>query len=186
MPMPTPDEADSTRVPVIVAPGDTIAVAVANLIRDAGGELAFSAGEPGPAPMTRSLRPATGIVIAVGPDVARWQRERHPEVSVVEVDSVVQAFAALAVHDPNRSAVADLAEMAAAARGTRYARTTRRDAADSLGTLLTNEAEILTLIAGSRTAADDLTSRLRGERPGLAVDVLVASDLGDNVLIGVE
>jgi uncharacterized protein len=184
----SPYFADSTRIPVITALGDTIAVAVANLIADAGGQLAFSPGEPGPSRRREiaNYHPATGIVIAVGADVARWHRQSAPEMSVVEVESVVQVFAALAVHDPMHQQSDDVAGMAAAARATNYAESTRHDAAKTLRSLLTDEAEIVTVIAGSRATAHDLTSTLHSDRPALSVDILVASDLGDTVLIGVE
>jgi dihydroxyacetone kinase-like predicted kinase len=166
---------------VMAMPADRTAAATRAVIAAAGGLVT----DPAVAGWA-DVDPATSVAIALGPDAVLTATSWSPDLHVVEVDSVVQALAALAVHDSHRPAADDAVAMTAAAVATRHVEVDEPVAAQQLAGLLTATSEIVTVVAASDAMMRELVSAVRVDRPGLAIDILVAPELGGVVLIGVE
>jgi hypothetical protein len=76
--------------------------------------------------------------------------------------------------------------MAAASDATRHSETSASGAPAQLNQLLNGSDEVVTLVAGDNETVNALAAAIRIEHRNLTVDVAVAPDLDDIVLIGVE
>jgi dihydroxyacetone kinase-like predicted kinase len=164
-------------VPVIAAAGQLTALAAVSLIAAAGGALSVV--------VTPSAVAEPTVVIVIGHGATGAGLDA-PGTELVEVDSVVQALAALGVHDPHQPVPQDAVSMAAAASATRHVEVDIATAAASLDGMLADSSEIVTLVGGSEEPLRRLAAAVAASRPALTLDVLVAAELGDVVLIGVE
>jgi hypothetical protein len=134
--------------------------------------------------------PNDGNVRAVAERAAEEARVHGQSVAVVHTKSPVQAFAALAVRDPNRRFDEDVIAMAEAAAATRWAELTVavRDALTLAGTchagdvLALVEGEVVLIGSDLATVATELLDRLLGGGGELVTLVTGADappDLGD-------
>jgi dihydroxyacetone kinase-like predicted kinase len=169
-------------VPVIAATDDAITAALAAFVSDGGGTLLPAANLELLVANLEAM-PTSETVIAVGHDVAVTVRHSFPDIEVIEVTSVLQALAVLAVFAPGQPGNGQ--EMAETAKAARHAQALPAMASTELHRLISPTTELVTLAAASRAIADEVVAGMTASA-ALRVEILIAPDLGDIVLIGVE
>lgn len=193
-------DAPQARHVVALVPSDELASLVeqadARAVRrpDAGTLAAVVPAGPGVEVVLVPHCPETAAVAAT---VARGWREAGARVAVVPSRSVVQALAALAVHDPEADWEDEITAMTAAAAGTRHAELaahgadadaavrTTRDLLDGDGAA----GSLVTLVHGPGTPAgvvDAVVAALADTAPGVETAVYAGAPSDLALVVGVE
>ncbi|MBO0829622.1 MAG: DAK2 domain-containing protein, partial [Streptosporangiales bacterium] len=194
----TPQRTPPTRNVVALVPSDELAALV-----ERAGARAVRRRER--ASLAAAVRPGPGVEAVVVPDCAetaalalavtrRW-RDAGARVAVVPCRSVVQALAALAVHDPDAHWEDELTAMTAAAAATRHAELPARGADEGAAVRATRglldgaEGALVTLVHGPGTPAglvDAVVAALADTAPGVETAVYAGAPSDLALVVGVE